>query len=69
MVNEEQVFSKVILSGEHSVLRGGVAVVTPLKSHSLSYKINKADSFLLILKRFLLLKFLLRAHLKKRSHF
>jgi len=34
---EGQVFSKVILCGEHSVLRGGRAVVTPLKNHALRY--------------------------------
>jgi len=37
----DQVFAKVILCGEHSVLRGGRAVVTPLKSHSLKFEINK----------------------------
>jgi mevalonate kinase len=40
----EKVYSKIILCGEHSVLRGGLAVVAPLKLHSLSYKVEKANS-------------------------
>jgi mevalonate kinase len=39
----DQVFSKVILCGEHSVLRGGTAVVTPMKAHSLKFEIYKND--------------------------
>lgn len=37
----DQVFSKVILCGEHSVLRGGKAIVTPLKSHSLKFEVSE----------------------------
>lgn len=37
----DQVFSKVILCGEHSVLRGGKAVVTPLKAHALKFEISE----------------------------
>ncbi|MGH1467518.1 MAG: mevalonate kinase family protein [Bdellovibrionales bacterium] len=42
---KDQVFSKVILCGEHSVLRGGMAIVAPLKAHSLSYDIETSESF------------------------
>ncbi len=42
---KDQVFSKVILCGEHSVLRGGMAIVAPLKAHSLSYEIEASESF------------------------
>lgn len=40
-----RVFSKVILSGEHTVLRGGLAVVAPLKDEFLDAELRKADSF------------------------
>jgi mevalonate kinase len=41
----DKVFSKVILSGEHSVLRGGYAVVAPNKNHFLEYNFEEADKF------------------------
>ncbi len=41
----DQVFAKVILSGEHSVLRGGAAVVAPLKSQSLKYNYSSSNEF------------------------
>lgn len=44
----QKVYSKIILSGEHSVLRGGAAVVAPLKTHSLNYEIEKSEAFKLI---------------------
>jgi len=34
------VYSKVILCGEHSVLRGGKAIVIPLKDHSVQYTLE-----------------------------
>ncbi len=43
----DQIFSKIILCGEHSVLRGGMAVVTSLKSHSFKYDIETSNKFIL----------------------
>ena len=40
-----RIFSKVILSGEHSVLRGGYAVVAPNKNYFLEYDLKKAKAF------------------------
>lgn len=42
---EIQIFSKVILCGEHSVLRGGLALVAPLKTHQLKAQLIEADTF------------------------
>ena len=44
-----KIFSKVILSGEHSVLRGGYAVVAPNKNYFLEYDLKKAERFSLVL--------------------
>ncbi len=40
-----KVYSKVILSGEHAVLRGGLAVVAPFKEYGLAYKSEFSDRF------------------------
>ena len=40
-----KIYSKVILSGEHSVLRGGYSVVAPNKNYFLEYDLEKSDSF------------------------
>lgn len=45
----ERIFSKVILSGEHSVLRGGLSIVAPFKKHSLSYVIKDSHKYSLCL--------------------
>jgi mevalonate kinase len=42
---KDAIYSKVILSGEHSVLRGGYAVVVPNKNYHLDYKFLKAREF------------------------
>lgn len=47
MTKEGSIYSKVVLSGEHSVLRGGAAVVAPYKKHSLNYSIEEASEFAL----------------------
>ena len=39
------IFSKVILSGEHSVLRGGGAIVAPNKNYAFEYKLEKSTEF------------------------
>ena len=39
----DRIFSKIILSGEHSVLRGGYAVVAPNKNYSLEYSFKEAE--------------------------
>ncbi len=44
---KDQIFSKVILCGEHSVLRGGMAVVAPFKLHSFKYDIEASNEFIL----------------------
>jgi len=45
----DKIFSKVILSGEHSVLRGGYAVVAPNKNYFLEYDLEKSNEFELTL--------------------
>ena len=45
----DKIFSKVILSGEHSVLRGGYAVVAPNKNYYLDYDLETAEEFKLTL--------------------
>jgi len=42
---KSKIFSKVILSGEHSVLRGGLAVVAPNKNHFLEYSFENSNEF------------------------
>lgn len=44
-MKSNQVFAKVILCGEHSVLRGGAAVVAPLKTKSLDFEIEHSDFY------------------------
>lgn len=39
------IYSKVILSGEHSVLRGGGSIVAPNKNFAFAYNFKKSDSF------------------------
>ncbi len=46
---KDSIYSKVILSGEHSVLRGGYAVVVPNKNYHLDYEFLSADKFELTL--------------------
>jgi len=46
---KDSIYSKVILSGEHSVLRGGYAVVVPNKNYQLDYEFLPAAEFKLSL--------------------
>ncbi len=40
-----QVFAKVILCGEHAVLRGGLSLVAPLRSSQLLYEVKESKAF------------------------
>jgi len=46
---KDSIYSKVIVSGEHSVLRGGYAVVVPNKNYHLDYEFSRASEFKLTL--------------------
>lgn len=48
-MSSEKIYSKVILCGEHAVLRGGMALVAPLKKESILYSFSPAESFSLLL--------------------
>lgn len=44
-MGSEYIFSKVILAGEHSVLRGGAAVVASNKNYAFEYSLQKSSEF------------------------